>query len=303
MESSRPRVLPLVLATALVLLLPLPHAQGGPGAYHEPVGPEISLHFKGGTLAQYLEEVRKACPSPLNIVPDARALEFQLHDAELLHIAVSAALEVIPTLAVNEPSQLRIDRIFDQNNAVIYTVTFIGDKAAQSETLVLSLNLLVEDPSLRKDRPMAISPDFFQKAVGAMLETGYRGTALVEMEYDAASGIFTARGTPQQIRAIREVAAALGVGPKEALLCCISLASLVRRNGQTEPALDASTVVKAVREYVAKSGYPVIDLDYDPNTYLLTARGTPKQIEAIHAVVNALGQIPQQVKASKHAEP
>lgn len=301
---------PLALSAVLLAAGPVLAAPPAPAPVQaEPYGPEITVHFAGGTLGDYVEAVRKACGVPVNVVVDARALAFRMSELHLSAVALSAALEAIPTAVLNDPSQVVVSRIRDQNGGVVFTVQFAGDKDAQSETLVLNLNPLQEDAPAddKASRPTTVDPEFLVKTCRKALDAGFPGMPEATLAYDAGSGLLFVRGTPEQVKTVKAVAVALGAVAQEPQCFTASLRNLIndfdRRKGQTEVTLSDGDVVAAIKKAVAAAGNQLAVVQYDKDAQLLTVKGTARQVELAKLALTEIEEGIAKERTYRHSIP
>lgn len=182
----------------------------------------VTLDFKGGTIADYVNAIRAAAgPKPVNVLFDEETANLPMYMVRLTNASVWSALGAVERNTRNEEGQIvqvRIGRPTPPPTGGIPTYSISSDVSRMSpienrrqEVVVLSLNPIIGLPSVTKDK--AISTIDAKSVLSAIelavsLVSAPKAVPPV-LQFHEASGLLFVRGDLAQQRAAKEVIARL----------------------------------------------------------------------------------------------
>jgi len=180
--------------------------EGGTGRPRPQVEQRVNVDFKGGTLAELLDQIRKA--SDANILSSADANNVLLPTVTLKDALVGEALEGIATIASNRAWQVNARRegLGVYSLRVIYTSAGNGSSPAQKPRLrVYSMADLTTQPAhLPAEANVAMSPATVLTAIETCLAVLGSGQSKPTIRYHEDANLLFIYGMPSQIEAAEQ---------------------------------------------------------------------------------------------------
>lgn len=194
----------------------------------EPAAPVVSVNYAGGTVAAYVEALRKAAqPKPVNVILSRSAAAETIAPISLQNVGLDTALMAIEPAAGVSSGTWRIRRIDPRSPGVTggqgtspaFSIDFAEARAAPSaepaSVEVFSIASLVRMPGVVEDVPLLdavirqgegrLSLQAVLDAVRSALEIGEDRADKPELKYHEESSLLIVRGTAKQHRAVRQV--------------------------------------------------------------------------------------------------
>ncbi|HYE02906.1 MAG TPA: hypothetical protein VD963_06695 [Phycisphaerales bacterium] len=204
-----------VLACVLAVVFPArAQQQPTPGSAQPPrpvmpsqtepvdVGPQVSVNFPGGTLQQFVEQLRAASgEDPANIVCHAETSSIAVPPIQLQHVTVGSALAALNYLTYGSERPVSVTVI--DGPAPVLAVAPMHRSAAGVSTSVFSLAEII-GAAAGEERQRRVQP-VLMAIEAALLFSGGQGNA----RFHEDSGLLMVRGSHDDLQLVHSVIAAL----------------------------------------------------------------------------------------------
>lgn len=170
----------------------------------------VTIDFPGGTVTEYVEHVKRATKTPINVVVSPSVSGAVLAAVQLKDVPVDAAIRAIQTAGGETSYSWRIKPLDGLNNSGAVPNAFSvdgerrGSQAFGNDPGRLPRN--VDVIALPTGEGGSVKPDVALSAIEAGLQVSQsKGAQRAEVSYHKDSGLLFVNGTPEQNDLVRQV--------------------------------------------------------------------------------------------------
>ncbi len=201
------------LAAAMLFALPArpAAAQEAPEAKTAPGLQTFDLLFPGGTLDEFVNDVKRAAGT-VNIVVDPDAKDILVAQFEVKNVSVPTALELVGAVLRSPNVRVAPEMIFKGGGAPVYAVHAVrsslvnvsGARGGAEETVyrVISIQEVVAPLGGGRD---GLRPEAVLSAIDAAIGVAGGSGEIPVIKYHPETGILIVKGTVDQTRLVEEV--------------------------------------------------------------------------------------------------